>query len=382
MEPAQIPNEVYYLKQIIDLKNEIIKLQKELLEKDKIMKIDKERIEELEKKLNEIKSKQNSINPRLITTKGSFDILKKEPIIKIDDGTCYSIYFLEDGRLAATTSSSIIIYNNETFKSEMTIKEHSDSIYFLTQLSNGNLVSVGSEGNINIYSLLEDSKYIVLQKKKPHDKTIYKLREYDNDRFMTCSKDCSIKFFFKNKNEYCEDYTYKDEAKDNNYGIYNILKTKEDEIVYIYNAYTYYNNTSYYYYYIKFYDLKSRKIIDSISINDFSRGINDSLYMINKNYLLVGTKNSIELFDVNQRRQIKSIKSDNSDYVLTFMKINDNTLLSGDSEGKIKQWIIDDDNLILESTKENAHNKNKIYMITKRNDGLVISASNDIKGWA
>ena len=68
MEPAQIPNEVYYLKQIIDLKNEIIKLQKELLEKDKIMKIDKERIEELEKKLNEIKSKQNSINPRLITT--------------------------------------------------------------------------------------------------------------------------------------------------------------------------------------------------------------------------------------------------------------------------------------------------------------------------
>ena len=166
MEPAQIPNEVYYLKQIIDLKSEIIKLQKELLEKDKIMKLDKERIEELEKKLNEIKSKQNSINPRLITTKGSFDILKKEPIIKIDDGTCYSIYFLEDGRLAATTSSSIIIYNSETFKSEMTIKEHSDSIYFLTQLSNGNLVSVGSEGNINIYSLLEDSKYIVLQKKK------------------------------------------------------------------------------------------------------------------------------------------------------------------------------------------------------------------------
>ena len=42
MEPAQIPNEVYYLKQIIDLKSEIIKLQKELLEKDKIMKIDKE----------------------------------------------------------------------------------------------------------------------------------------------------------------------------------------------------------------------------------------------------------------------------------------------------------------------------------------------------
>ena len=37
MEPAQTVNEVYYLKQIIELKDEIKKLQKELLEKDKII---------------------------------------------------------------------------------------------------------------------------------------------------------------------------------------------------------------------------------------------------------------------------------------------------------------------------------------------------------
>ena len=42
MEPAQTVNEVYYLKQIIELKDEIIKLQKELLEKDKIIEKDKE----------------------------------------------------------------------------------------------------------------------------------------------------------------------------------------------------------------------------------------------------------------------------------------------------------------------------------------------------
>ena len=77
MEQTQTANEVYYLKQIIELKNDIIKLQKELLEKDKIMKQDKERIEELEKKLNEIKAKQGLIHPRLITTSGSFNILVK-----------------------------------------------------------------------------------------------------------------------------------------------------------------------------------------------------------------------------------------------------------------------------------------------------------------
>ena len=53
MEPAQNINEVYYLKQIIILKDEIIKLQNELLEKDKIINQDKNKIQELEKLLEE-----------------------------------------------------------------------------------------------------------------------------------------------------------------------------------------------------------------------------------------------------------------------------------------------------------------------------------------
>ena len=176
MEQTQTANEVYYLKQIIELKNDIIKLQKELLEKDKIMKQDKERIEELEKKLNEIKAKQGLIHPRLITTSGSFNILEKEPIFKIPHSS-YSIYILQDGRLAATCGNEIRIYNSETFKSEMTIKEHNDSsVYYITQLSNGLLISVDDKGYINIYSLLEDSKYLLLQKIYAHSEGIYKLR--------------------------------------------------------------------------------------------------------------------------------------------------------------------------------------------------------------
>ena len=383
MEQTQTANEVYYLKQIIELKNDIIKLQKELLEKDKIMKQDKERIEELEKKLNEIKAKQGLIHPRLITTSGSFNILEKEPIFKIPHSS-YSIYILQDGRLAATCGNEIRIYNSETFKSEMTIKEHNDSsVYYITQLSNGLLISVDNKGYINIYSLLEDSKYLLLQKIYAHSEGIYKLREYDNDRFMTCSADSSIKFYFKNKNEYFLDYTFQDGENDKENWqycrIYNMLKTKEDEI-----AYMHYQSDckkGYYYYYLKFYDLKQRKIIDSSSISAFRTSVNDSLYMVKKKYLLVGVENNILLFDINQRRKIRSINSDNSGCILTFMQINDNTILSGDANGKIRQWIIDEDNLIHENKKENADNS-EIQMIRKRSDGLVISVSNSIKGWA
>ena len=44
----------------------------------------------------------------------------------------------------------------------MTIKEHSAQIMFLTQLKNGNIVSLGYDGYINIYKLLDENKYLVL----------------------------------------------------------------------------------------------------------------------------------------------------------------------------------------------------------------------------
>ena len=389
MEPAQTVNEVYYLNQIIELKNEIIKLQKELLEKDKIINEDKERIHELELLLQtkQIEKKNNSTNnntpnitPNPIITPGDINILEKEAIFKIDDlkNPYYTIYILQDGRIAAGGySTSIIIYNKETFKSEMTIKEHSGSwISYLTQLKNGNLVSLGNDAYINIYCLLDNFKYLVLQKIKSHSDTVYKLREFENERFMTCSSDCTIKFFFKNKNEYIEDYTFKDDIN-----IYNILRTKEGEIVYAGYQYNSLFKTSTYF--ITFYDLKSRKKIDSTNITDFCTGHLDILYMLSKIYLLVGAKSSILIFDINQHRQIKEIKLDNSDYITSFLKIDESTLLSVDNNGKIRQWIINDDNLILECVKEKAH-EGCIYMIRRNQDGLLITCSSDnsIKVWA
>ena len=284
------------------------------------------------------------------------------------NNTYSSMCILKDGRLAAS-SSFIIIYNKKTFKSEITIKEHSSYVRYITQFKNNNFVSVGDDGYINIYNIFED-KYLVLQKIEAHSGSIYKLRELDNDRFMIGSYNGYIKFFFKENNEYKEDYSFQDGGTSNNY-IFNILRTKEGEIVFSQEVY----ESGTWNYYIKFYDIKSRKKIESAKVNCASNNV-DNLYMISKTLLLVGVKNSILIFDVNQHRQIKEIKSENSGFISSFLKLDERTLLSGDDKGQVKQWIINEDNLILENTKEKAHN-GRINMIINNSESLIITCSND-----
>ena len=62
--------------------------------------------------------------------------------------------------------------------------------------------------------------------------------------------------------------------------------------------------------------------------------------------------------------------------------INENQLLTGDGNHKIKQWKIEGDNLILISTKENAHN-NDIYTILKIGDNHILTGdySGEEKIW-
>ena len=118
-------------------------------------------------------------------------------------------------------------------------------------------------------------------------------------------------------------------------------------------------------------------------MTNFYKGLSDFLYMMCQKYLLVETNSSIIIFDVNQYRQIREIQNNISNYITSFLKIDETTLLSVDCGGKINQWIIDDDNLIFENTKEKAHN-GQIRMIRKNQERLIITCSDDnsIKVWA
>ena len=235
MELAQTISESFYLKKINRLQEDIIELQKALIEKNQIIEKDKEIIRDLQNKLN-LKEKNNylpTINP--IKPNENFDILKKEVIFKDNCPSCvYAIHILQDGRLVSGDAvNNIVIYNKKDFKSEITIKE-SSYIMYLTQLNNGSLVSLLSDGSIKFYELLDNYKYLTLQTIKEHSARVHKLRMLDKEdkRFMTCSDDCTIKFYFKEKNYYKYDYTFKDDVY-----IFNIIRTREGEIAYLgYNS--------------------------------------------------------------------------------------------------------------------------------------------------
>ena len=98
--------------------------------------------------------------------------------------------------------------------------------------------------------------------------------------------------------------------------------------------------------------------------------------MIKKDLLLITGCGILNIINVNQYKLIKTIKVPDSSYICISCMLNKNTLLTGDSYCKLKQWRIDGDNLILISSERNAH-KDSIWALIKLEDGLILSGSYD-----
>ena len=104
--------------------------------------------------------------------------------------------------------------------------------------------------------------------------------------------------------------------------------------------------------------------------------------MISKELLLIPVINKISIININTHNLLKIIDVPNSNKITSVCMLNENILLTGDYNGAIRQRKIEEDNLILNSMKENAHNGH-ISSLIKIGDGLIISGSGDklIKIW-
>ena len=104
--------------------------------------------------------------------------------------------------------------------------------------------------------------------------------------------------------------------------------------------------------------------------------------MISEELLLIPGENKISIININVYEIIRIINVPNSNSIIGVCMLNDNILFTGDSNGIIKQWKIEGDNLILISQKENAH-KDEIYTLINIGDEHIASGSNDslIKIW-
>ena len=342
------------------------------LNKDDILKEIIQLKEIINNKDNEIKSLKNELNQYKTINNNNldnnFNIKLKEPIHKFNYHTniitCGIV--LKDGRFATGSGDhTIIIYNNKTFKPDLTIKEHSDYVNSLTQLSSDILVSCSDDKTIKLYEI-KGNEYKIIQTLNNHTNDVYGLIELTNKKLVSYSYDSSIIFYFKDNNQYIKDY----HINVNGYAI-KMIQTKENEICFF--GYDGKNN------YLSFYDLQERKIINKIDkIDDIC-----CFTMISKDLLTAGSSGGkILIINVNSHNIIRTINTSGSSYINTICMINENQLLTGDDNHKIKQWKIEGDNLILISTKENAHNNN-IYTILKIGDNHILTGdhSGEEKIW-
>ena len=290
-----------------------------------------------------------------------FNIKLKNPIHILNNhiNEIYCLTILNDGRLVSgSRDNSIIIYNKITYKPDLIIKEHNDIICCIKQLSSGILTSCSVDKTIKLFNI---NNYKILQTLNYHSDGVYNIIELKNKNLVSCSCDKSIIFYYKDNSKYIKDYQIS-----TNEWCYFIIETKENEICYSEN-----NKKTIY-----FYDLNKRKIKSSLSnINKIDDWMG-LFIMISKDLLLIPGENQISIIDINKYKLIRIIDIPNSDFNYGVCMLNKNILLTGGNS--IRQWRIEGDNLILISTKENAHDKN-IYVLINIGNGNIASGSSDNK---
>jgi len=349
LDKNDLIKEISELKEIINNKDNKIKLLEEELKKYKTVKEDSEN------------NNNNFYN--------NFNIKLKEPIHKLQYHTSWILcsIILKDGRFATgSLDKSIIIYNNKTFKSELTIKEHNGYIYCLTQLSSGILASCSGDKTIKLYNI-KKNEYQVIQTLNYHTNYVYKIIELNNKKLVSCSEDNSIIFYFKDNNEYIKDYQIKTNGKCS-----PVIQTKDNEIFYSEGE----NNA------ICFFDLLERKLITRINNINKRNGSYDWFTMISKDLLMITGENKISIINVNLHSLVRTIDVPDSSWINVTCLLNENQLLTVDNNKKIIQWKIEGDNLILISKKENAHEAS-IGALLKLGDGHILTGDDSgiVKIW-
>jgi len=348
------------LKEIIKYKEEKIKILEEKLQK--YIKMEKEK----EEKEKIFMAKSNLKTDNLYD---DFDIKLKDPLhmLNTHTGDIRCLIVLNDGRLASCSGdNTIVIYNKLTYNPDLIIKEHNNSVNRIIQLSSGILASCSHDNTIKFFNI-KGKDYEIIQNLTYHTSYVYKIIELSNKYLVSCSWDKSIIFYFKDNKEYKKDYQLSLGGE-----CENIIQTKDNEI-----CYSERKNK------ICFFDLLERKIKANIdNIREFSHYFEEWFLMITKDLLLIPGDNKMFIINVNHYKLVREINVDNAGFIYSGCLLNKNILITGDSSKTLRQWRIEDDNLILTSKKENSHG-NSIISLAKLGNGHIATGSTDktIKYW-
>ena len=99
-------------------------------------------------------------------------------------------------------------------------------------------------------------------------------------------------------------------------------------------------------------------------------------YKISNELLLIPGNNKLSIININNYQLVRIIEVLGSNWICGVCSLNKNMVLTADYSKIICQWKIENDDLILVSKKEKAHNHNIVTLLNLEN-GLIASGSED-----
>ena len=286
-------------------------------------------------------------------TSNSFKIFKE---INYND-IIYSIKKMNDNRIAFGGKSSILNILNKNFDIDFNINFNSNTIRFINELKNFNLIIAFENNSIKIIKINKKTYSIIQDIQEAHKEMINFIIELSNKNIITTCFDGSVKFWGLNSNN---QYIKKFKIIENEH-VYNVLETKKNEIVYELG-----NST------IKFFNYNTRqniKIYNNLFLSGFYLG---NRIILIKNFILIGGNQKIYLFDVSSYNLIKEINYNG--IINTLTQFNNDSIIIGEEKGNISLFNLNnsDSNIL-----SNAH-KGRIRALLYYNNYLISGGDDNI----
>ena len=330
-----------YIRAIKELKDQIkekdnrIKLYEDIMAKNKIKDVSVSAISAFKKCKHELK-------------------YHTEPIF------CSAV--LKDGRIATgSKDKTIIVFNNKTFKPDLTIKEHNGVVVNMIELSTGELASCSEDKTIKIYDV-GLKIYKVIQTLKDHTGWVSKILELKNKKLVSCSKDKTLIFYNrdpKDNSKFIKDYSINTNGWNG-----PAIQTKDNEICY----YESNEDTLCFYDFVK---KKINKTMSNITVTAFN-----SLLMLTKDLLLICRYNKITVMNVYTYNIVRTIDVPNSDWISSVIRFNKEQIVTADENKRIILWKIEGDNLRMITKNDNAHD-GCIFSLTRLPNGTILTGGLD-----
>ena len=290
--------------------------------------------------------------------------------LNTNEGSICCLKILKDKRLAASdTKSNLIVYNLETFKPEIIIKNNLGCLLNFIQLKKDNLAcSFENEFSLKIIKIKKYEYENIQLIRNSHNKEITKIVELKNNNIITFSWDNSFKIWkLNNNNEYENIYEFNE-----SYHLCDGLEIKNNEILYLIGN----EQKS-----LVFYNLERKekiKILNNLSLSSIDLG--ERIIKLSDNQVAVAGNKKVYLIDINTYQILDEIDCDNKNFCI--LKLSQYLFLTGDEKGTITQYKIKNKKIIKESCKNDSH-ESYIFSMINLNDIIITGGyyNNIIKFW-